>query len=82
MLFLCANIIDRFLSARVDSLAKLQLIGIMCLFISSKVKEIVALISHFLHCVDSSYTKSEILLAERALGAGLCASIGDPALMR
>ncbi|KIJ14607.1 hypothetical protein PAXINDRAFT_12705 [Paxillus involutus ATCC 200175] len=64
--FLCINIIDRFLSARVVSLAKLQLVGITCLFISSKVEEIVApSVSHFLHCADSSYTESEILLAER-----------------
>ncbi|KAG1807242.1 cyclin-like protein [Suillus variegatus] len=55
-----------FLSARVVSLAKLQLMGITCLSIASKVGEIVApSISHFLHCVDSSYTESNILLAER-----------------
>ncbi|KAG1741428.1 cyclin-like protein [Suillus paluster] len=65
-LFLCVNIIDRFLSARVVSLAKLQLVGITCLFVASKVEEIVApSVSHFLHCADSSYTESEILLAER-----------------
>jgi G2/mitotic-specific cyclin 1/2 len=54
------------MSARVVTLAKLQLIGITCLIISSKVEEIVApSVSHFLHCADSSYTESEILLAER-----------------
>jgi len=42
-LFLCMNIIDRFLSAQVVSLAKLQLVGITYLFISSKVEEIVEL---------------------------------------
>ncbi|KAG1724192.1 cyclin-like protein [Suillus lakei] len=63
-LFLCVNIIDRFLSAHVMSLAKLQLVGIACLFVASKVEEIVAQsVSHFLHCADSSYTESEILLA-------------------
>ncbi|KAG1719578.1 cyclin-like protein [Suillus lakei] len=63
-LFLCVNIIDRFLSARVVSLTKLQLVGIACLFVASKVEEIVAQsVSHFLHCADSSYTESEILLA-------------------
>jgi G2/mitotic-specific cyclin 1/2 len=60
------NIIDRFLSARVVSLTKLQLVGITCLFVASKVEEIVApSVSHFLHCADSSYTESDILLAER-----------------
>ncbi|KII91187.1 hypothetical protein PLICRDRAFT_51362 [Plicaturopsis crispa FD-325 SS-3] len=65
-LFLCVNIIDRFLSARVVSLAKLQLVGVTCMFIAAKVEEIVSpSVSHFLYCADSSYTESEILQAER-----------------
>jgi hypothetical protein len=65
-LFLCVNIIDRFLSPRVVSLAKLQLVGITCLFVASKVEEIVApSVLHFFHCADSSYTETEILLVER-----------------
>jgi G2/mitotic-specific cyclin 1/2 len=44
--------------------AKLQLC--LCLFVASKVEEIVApSVLHLLHCADSSYTESEILLAER-----------------
>jgi len=43
-----------------------KLVGIMRLFVASKVEEIVApFVSHFLHCANSSYTESEILLAER-----------------
>ena len=62
-LFLCENIIDRFLSAQVVSLAKLQLVGMTCLLVASKVEKIVApSVSHFLHCADSSYTEFEILL--------------------
>ncbi|KAH9941167.1 cyclin-like protein [Epithele typhae] len=65
-LFLCVNIIDRFLSARVVSLAKLQLVGITCMFIAAKVEEILApSASNFLYCADSSYTETEILQAER-----------------
>ncbi|KAI0711392.1 cyclin-like protein [Earliella scabrosa] len=65
-LFLCINIIDRFLSARVVSLAKLQLVGITCMFIAAKVEEIVAPSArNFLYCADSSYTEGEILQAER-----------------
>ncbi|EGO03573.1 hypothetical protein SERLA73DRAFT_165237 [Serpula lacrymans var. lacrymans S7.3] len=65
-LFLCVNLIDRFLSARVVSLAKLQLVGITCLFVAAKVEEIVApSVAHFLYCADSSYTETEILQAER-----------------
>ncbi|KAG6909910.1 hypothetical protein DXG01_014430 [Tephrocybe rancida] len=65
-LFLCVNIIDRFLSARVVSLAKLQLVGVTCMFIAAKFEEIVApSVTHFLMCADASYTDSEILQAER-----------------
>lgn len=64
-LFLAVGIIDRFLSARIVSLVKLQLVGITCLFVASKVEEIVSLsVSHFLYCTDSSYTESEIFQAE------------------
>ncbi|KAG6887855.1 hypothetical protein C0992_010459 [Termitomyces sp. T32_za158] len=65
-LLLCVNIIDRFLSARVVSLAKLQLVGVTCMFIAAKFEEIVApSVTHFLMCADASYTESEILQAER-----------------
>jgi len=65
-LFLCCNIIDRFLSARVVSVAKLQLVGITCLFIASKTEEIVSpSVVNFLQCADSSYTEHDILQAER-----------------
>jgi hypothetical protein len=62
------DIINRLLSSPVVSLrvAKLQPVGITCPFVSSKVEEIVApFVCHFLHCADSSYTESDILLAER-----------------
>jgi len=65
-LFLCINIIDRFLSARVVSLVKLQLVGITCMFIASKVEEIISpSAANFLYCADSSYSETEILQAER-----------------
>lgn len=65
-LFLCVNIIDRFLSARVVSLVKLQLVGITCMFIASKVEEIISpSAANFLYCADSSYSEKEILQAER-----------------
>ena len=40
-LFLCVNTIDRFLSARIVSLIKLQLVGITCMSIATKVEEII-----------------------------------------
>lgn len=41
-LYLAVNIIDRFLSMRVVSLSKLQLVGLSCLLIASKFEEICA----------------------------------------
>ena len=65
-LFLCINIIDHFLSVCVMLLVKLQLVGITCLFITTKVKEIVSpSILHFLYCTDSSYTENQILQAKQ-----------------
>ncbi|KAF8634827.1 hypothetical protein AX17_004078 [Amanita inopinata Kibby_2008] len=65
-LFLSVNIMDRFLSARVVSLAKLQLVGVTCMFIAAKVEEILSpSVTHFLMCAESTYTEAEILQAER-----------------
>ncbi|KAK7019044.1 cyclin N-terminal domain-containing protein [Favolaschia claudopus] len=65
-LFLCVNIIDRFLSARVVSLAKLQLVGVTCMFIAAKFEEIVApSVIQFQEIAEGTYTESEILQAER-----------------
>jgi hypothetical protein len=66
ILFRAVNMVDRFLSARAASPANLQLLGITCLFISSKVEEIASpSIVHFLDCAGSSYTENEILQTER-----------------
>ncbi|EJD05387.1 uncharacterized protein FOMMEDRAFT_138869 [Fomitiporia mediterranea MF3/22] len=65
-LFLCVNLIDRFLSARVVSLAKLQLVGVTCMFVAAKVEETVApSVTNFVYCADSSYSEQEILQAEK-----------------
>ncbi|KAL5521768.1 CLB2 [Sanghuangporus sanghuang] len=65
-LFLCVNLIDRFLSARVVSLAKLQLVGVTCMFIAAKVEETIApSVTNFIYCTDSCYTEQEILQAEK-----------------
>ena len=65
-LFLCMNIVDRFLSARVVSLAKLQLVGVTCMFIAAKVEEICSpSVTSFLYCADSTYSENDILQAEK-----------------
>ncbi|CAG8803569.1 20460_t:CDS:2, partial [Cetraspora pellucida] len=65
-LFLAINIIDRFLSVRVVSLVKLQLVGITGLFIAAKYEEVIApSIKNFIYMVDNGYSDDEILKAER-----------------
>lgn len=65
-LFLAVNIIDRFLSLRVCSLPKLQLVGITALFIASKYEEVMCpSIQNFIYMADGGYTDSEILQAEQ-----------------
>ncbi|KAK4057503.1 G2/mitotic-specific cyclin [Microbotryomycetes sp. JL221] len=65
-IFLATNIIDRFLSERVVSLVKLQLVGVTALFIAAKYEEVVCpSVSNFLYMTDGGYTDDEILKAER-----------------
>ena len=65
-IFLAINIIDRFLSARVVQLEKLQLVGITAMFIASKYEEVLSPhVSNFRHVADDGFTEDEILGAER-----------------
>ena len=65
-IFLAVNIIDRFLSQRVVSLVKLQLVGVTALFVASKYEEVVCpSVSNFLYMTDGGYQDDEILKAER-----------------
>lgn len=65
-IFLATNIIDRFLSTRVVSLVKFQLVGVTALFIAAKYEEVVCpSVSNFLYMTDGGYGDDEILKAER-----------------
>ncbi|KAG8937058.1 G2/mitotic-specific cyclin [Tulasnella sp. 419] len=65
-LFLTINIIDRFLSQRVVSVYKLQLMGVTALFIAAKYEEIMApSVQNFLHSADGTYGEKDILDAEK-----------------
>ncbi|KAG9035558.1 G2/mitotic-specific cyclin [Tulasnella sp. JGI-2019a] len=65
-LFLTINIIDRFLSSRVVSLVKLQLVGVTALFIAAKYEEIMApSVANFLASADGNYNEKDILEAEK-----------------
>jgi hypothetical protein len=65
-LFIATNLIDRFLSARVCSLTKFQLVGMTALFVAAKYEEVICpSVAHFLHMSDGGYGVEEILKAER-----------------
>lgn len=65
-LFLCINIIDRFLSKKVVQLDRLQLVGITAMFIASKYEEVLSPhVANFKHVADDGFTEEEILSAER-----------------
>ncbi|RMZ80364.1 hypothetical protein DV738_g2854, partial [Chaetothyriales sp. CBS 135597] len=65
-LFLAVNIIDRFLSAKIVPLDKLQLVGITAMFIASKYEEVLPPhVGNFVHVADDGFTVDEVLRAER-----------------
>ena len=65
-LFLCVNLLDRFLSYRVVSVIKLQLVGVACMFVAGKVEETIApAVSNYIYAVESTYTEQDILNAEK-----------------
>lgn len=65
-LFIAINIVDRFLSVRVVSLAKLQLVGVTAMFIAAKYEEIVApSVDEFVFMTEGGYSKDEIFKGER-----------------
>ncbi|GAA5968425.1 hypothetical protein JCM11641_007631 [Rhodosporidiobolus odoratus] len=65
-IFLAVNIIDRFLSVRVVSLTKFQLVGVTALFVAAKYEEVCCpSVQNFLYMTDGGYTDEEILKAER-----------------
>ncbi|KAG6887916.1 hypothetical protein C0995_011624 [Termitomyces sp. Mi166 len=67
-LWIAVNIVDRFLSKRVVSLVKLQLVGVTAMFIAAKYEEILApSVDEFVFMTESVYPKEEILKGERIM---------------
>jgi len=67
-LWIAVNIVDRFLTKRVVSLQKLQLVGVTAMFIASKYEEIIApAVDEFVYMTEKGYTKEEILKGERIM---------------
>lgn len=67
-LWIAVNIVDRFLTKRVVSLVKLQLVGVTAMFIAAKYEEILApSVEEFVIMTENGYTKEEILKGERIM---------------
>lgn len=81
-LFLSVNYIDRFLSCKIVSLGKLQLVGATALFIAAKYEEInCPSVQEIFYMVDGGYTIDEILKAERFMLTLLQFELGWPGPM-
>ncbi|KAK4104158.1 hypothetical protein N658DRAFT_514132 [Parathielavia hyrcaniae] len=81
-LFLTVNYIDRFLSVKVVSLGKLQLVGATALFVAAKYEEInCPSVQEIVYMVDSGYSVDEILKAERFMLSMLQFELGWPGPM-
>ncbi|GAA5834486.1 hypothetical protein JCM11251_007020 [Rhodosporidiobolus azoricus] len=67
-LWIAINIIDRFLSNRVVSLIKFQLVGVTAMFIAAKYEEIMApSVEEFVYMTEGGYSRDEILRGERII---------------
>ncbi|KAG8785718.1 hypothetical protein FRC15_000803 [Serendipita sp. 397] len=65
-LWIAVNILDRFLSKRVVSVVKLQLVGVTAIFIAAKYEEIVAPgVEEYVKMTENGYKKEEILKGEK-----------------
>jgi cyclin B len=64
-LFLTVNLIDRYLSRAQVVRKRLQLVGVVAMFVASKFEEInPPEVKDFVHITDNAYTKDEVLLME------------------
>ncbi|PIL29790.1 hypothetical protein GSI_07996 [Ganoderma sinense ZZ0214-1] len=67
-LWIAINIVDRFLTKRIVSMLKLQLVGVTAMFIAAKYEEILApSVDEFVFMTERGYTKEEILKGERIM---------------
>ncbi|KNE54715.1 hypothetical protein AMAG_00674 [Allomyces macrogynus ATCC 38327] len=65
-LFLAVNIMDRFLSRRVVSLGKFQLVGLAALFLAAKTEEVSCPpVTQFTYMADNAFKDDDMLRAEQ-----------------
>ena len=64
-MYICVNLIDRYLSKAETTRAKLQLVGVTAMFIASKYEEIYPPeLKDFVYITDGAYIKSDVLKME------------------
>jgi G2/mitotic-specific cyclin 3/4 len=81
-LFLTVNYIDRFLSQKIVSIGKLQLVGATAILVASKYEEInCPSLGEIVYMVDNGYTADEVLKAERFMLSMLSFELGWPGPM-
>ncbi|SCU92644.1 LANO_0E01618g1_1 [Lachancea nothofagi CBS 11611] len=81
-LYLTVNIIDRFLSRKTVTLNRFQLVGAAALFLAAKFEEInCPTLKEILYMLDNSYSKDELLKAERYMINTLEFELGWPGPM-
>ncbi|SPN98896.1 related to G2/mitotic-specific cyclin 3 [Cephalotrichum gorgonifer] len=81
-LFLAVNYIDRFLSCKVVSLGKLQLVGATAILLAAKYEEInCPSLEEIVYMVDKGYTIEEVMKAERFMLTMLRWELGWPGPM-
>ncbi|KHN94599.1 Cyclin B, G2/mitotic-specific [Metarhizium album ARSEF 1941] len=81
-LFLTVNYIDRFLSCKIVSIGKLQLVGATAILVASKYEEInCPSLEEIVYMVDGGYSPEEILKAERFMLSMLSFELGWPGPM-
>lgn len=67
-LWIAVNVVDRFLSKRIVSVVKLQLVGVTAMFIAAKYEEILApSVEEFVYMTENGFTREEILKGERVI---------------
>ncbi|KAI8966156.1 cyclin-like protein [Daldinia sp. FL1419] len=81
-LFLAVNYIDRFLSVKIVSIGKLQLVGATALLLAAKYEEInCPSVGEIVYMVDGGYSTEEVLKAERFMLTMLNFALGWPGPM-
>ncbi|KAJ7762688.1 cyclin-like protein [Mycena olivaceomarginata] len=81
-LFLCTNLIDRFLSTRAVRPSKLQLVGVVCLLVAAKFEENISpSVASLIFVCDHVYTCKDILQAEQHVLSALGWDLSYPSPM-